>query len=59
MKGDDDDGWTFDYESGEFTWTTLTVSRDAGGTLRGVAGDAEGAGQFGYGPIAFRMMTGR
>lgn len=33
----DDDGETFKYEKGEFTWTALRVKKDGGGNLKGEA----------------------
>lgn len=52
----DDDGLTFDYERGAFSWTTLRARRSPDGTLRGeVVPDAKGK-PFSYGPIRWNMM---
>ncbi|HEY8175380.1 MAG TPA: DUF5110 domain-containing protein, partial [Gemmatimonadaceae bacterium] len=52
----DDDGLTFDFERGAFSWTTLRVSRSPDGTLRGeVVPDAKDK-PFSYGPIHWHMM---
>ncbi|HEX2717360.1 MAG TPA: TIM-barrel domain-containing protein [Gemmatimonadaceae bacterium] len=53
----DDDGVTFGYERGAFSWTTLAVAPDRRGVLRGsVVRPARGR-PFGYGEIRFTMMT--
>ena len=56
----DDDGLTFRHETGEYSWTTLTVTRDAAGALRGDVGRPDPARPFSYGRITWTMMpTGR
>jgi alpha-D-xyloside xylohydrolase len=55
----DDDGLTFDYESGAFSRTVLEVARDAGGNLRGSVRRSEGNRPWGYGAVTFRMMSER
>ena len=53
----DDDGTTFAYELGAFSWTPLVVTRDAAGALVGSV-DGPAAGRpFGYREIRWRMMT--
>lgn len=53
----DDDGETFDFEQGEFSWTELEVVRDAGGQWRGaVRADANGR-KWSYGEVSWRFMT--
>ena len=53
----DDDGVTFAYERGEYSWTTLRVRRGASGKLRGeVIGRSPGR-PFTYGTIRWRLMT--
>lgn len=54
----DDDGTTFAYERGAYSWTTLAVTRDARGRLRGAVRRA-GTGPFGYRNVTWRMMTAR
>jgi alpha-glucosidase (family GH31 glycosyl hydrolase) len=52
----DDDGLTFDYERGAFSWTTLRARRSPDGTLRGeVVPDAKDK-LFSYGAIHWKMM---
>jgi alpha-D-xyloside xylohydrolase len=55
----DDDGLTFDYERGAFSWTTLRVQRSSGGVLRGEVTPAPKDKPFGYGTIRWKMMTTR
>jgi alpha-D-xyloside xylohydrolase len=55
----DDDGLTFDYESGAFSRMVLEVARDAGGNLRGSVRRSEGNRPWGYGAVTFRMMSER
>lgn len=53
----DDDGETFDYERGEYSWTRLAVERDERGALRGrVVPDASGR-RFRYRDVSWRFMT--
>ena len=53
----DDDGETFDFTRGEFTWTTLEAQRDHAGNWRGkVAPDANGRA-WSYGDVTWRFMS--
>jgi alpha-D-xyloside xylohydrolase len=54
----DDDGLTFGYENGAFSWTTLTVERDRAGKLRGAVQRPPKGKPFGYRTIQWRMMPG-
>jgi alpha-D-xyloside xylohydrolase len=53
----DDDGTTLAYERGAYSWTTLSVTRGADGTLRGETPAPPAGKPFGYGRITWRMMT--
>lgn len=53
----DDDGVTFAYERGEFSWTALRASRDPSGALIGEAAHEGPAAAFGYPDITWRFMT--
>jgi alpha-glucosidase (family GH31 glycosyl hydrolase) len=53
----DDDGETFDYERGEYSWTILNVSRDGRGTWQGsVTPDARGR-RWRYSDVTWAFMT--
>jgi alpha-D-xyloside xylohydrolase len=52
----DDDGTTFAFERGAFSWTTLAVERDAAGKLRGTARRPPRQQPFGYSTIQWKMM---
>ena len=52
----DDDGETFDYEKGNYSWTTLKASRSAEGQLTGEVIRNEGT-IFGYKDIVWKFMT--
>jgi len=52
----DDDGVTFGYERGDFSWTALTVDRAAAGKLRGAVRRPPRGKPFGYRSIQWRMM---
>jgi len=54
----DDDGTTFGFERGEYSWTPLTMSRDAAGHLRGSMAVPPRGKPFGYAkdPV-WRVMT--
>jgi alpha-D-xyloside xylohydrolase len=53
----DDDGETFAYERGEYSWTNLEVSRQAGGGWQGkVAADPVDRG-WSYADVAWTYMT--
>jgi alpha-D-xyloside xylohydrolase len=53
----DDDGTTFDYERGAFSWTELAVSRDASGALRGSVRRPPPDKPFSYRATRWRMMS--
>jgi alpha-D-xyloside xylohydrolase len=55
----DDDGTTFAYERGEFSWTPLVVSRAADGTLRGETPAPPSGKPFGYRTLTWRMILPR
>jgi alpha-glucosidase (family GH31 glycosyl hydrolase) len=54
----DDDGVTFGYERGDFSWTALTVERDRAGKLRGAVRRPPKGKPFAYRTIQWRMMSG-
>ncbi len=53
----DDDGETFDYEQGAFSWTRLTVTRGADGKLAGSLSRSVDGLPFNYGQVNWQMMT--
>jgi alpha-glucosidase (family GH31 glycosyl hydrolase) len=55
----DDDGTTFAYERGEFSWVALTVKRDPTGKRRGEAARPSKGKPFGYRAIRWKMMPER
>ena len=55
----DDDGTTFDYEHGAFSWTELAVTRDASGALRGMMRRPPPGKPFSYRAARWRMMSAR
>ncbi|HVS54071.1 MAG TPA: TIM-barrel domain-containing protein [Opitutaceae bacterium] len=52
----DDDGETFDYERGAFSWTKLRATKDATGAWRGEATPARGAPAWHYATVTWRFM---
>ncbi|MEP6619021.1 MAG: TIM-barrel domain-containing protein [bacterium] len=52
----DDDGTTFAYERGTFSWTSLVVTRDALGALRGEIPTPVAGKPFSYGAMRWTMM---
>jgi alpha-glucosidase (family GH31 glycosyl hydrolase) len=53
----DDDGETFNYEKGEYSWTQLNVSKDARGLWQGrVTADKNGR-KWRYSPVSWTFMT--
>lgn len=55
----DDDGVSYDYEKGAFTWTKLGVKPSpTGGWIESAERDA-GEGPFGYGPVRWIHMSER
>jgi alpha-glucosidase (family GH31 glycosyl hydrolase) len=55
----DDDGTTFAYERGQYSWTPLVVVRDANGTLRGETPTPPVGKPFSYGTTSWKMMPTR
>ncbi len=55
----DDDGTTFDYERGRFSWTPLVVTRDAAGALRGETPAPPAGLPFSYRTMTWTMMSPR
>lgn len=55
----DDDGTTFAYERGQFSWTPLVVTRSADGDLHGQPPNRPEGLPFAYRTITWRMMTAR
>ena len=55
----DDDGGTFDFEDGEYSWTELVVERGRDGRMQGRATRPARGRPFGYSAITWRMMTER
>ena len=53
----DDDGETFDYEKGNYSWRTITVSSNAAGKLAGSISAAEKGKPNTIGKVTFRFMT--
>ncbi|MCX6956392.1 MAG: DUF5110 domain-containing protein [Verrucomicrobia bacterium] len=55
----DDDGETFDYEKGEYSWTQLAVEKDANGAWKSsVTPDANGR-KWHYSEVKWVWMNGR
>jgi alpha-glucosidase (family GH31 glycosyl hydrolase) len=52
----DDDGVTFAYERGAFSWTTLAVHRDAAGRLQGAVTRPASGRPFSYRTIRWKML---
>jgi alpha-D-xyloside xylohydrolase len=55
----DDDGTTFAFERGVFSWTPLAVTRGTSGALVGSARRPAADRPFSYGAIRWRMMSSR
>jgi len=53
----DDDGETFDYEKGAYSWRNITVSTDKKGKLVGSVSKAEKGLPDNIGKVSWRMMT--
>lgn len=53
----DDDGETFDFAAGEFSWTVLEVKRDARGRLVGAVAPETSGRKWSYGEVTWRFMT--
>ena len=53
----DDDGETYDYERGEYTWRDIRVTRDRKGRLKGSISKAERGKPDNIGTVNWRFMT--
>jgi alpha-D-xyloside xylohydrolase len=53
----DDDGETFDYEKGAFSWREIQVASDKEGKLKGTISKAKKAKPDNLGTVNFRLMT--
>ena len=53
----DDDGETYDYERGEYTWRDIRVTRDRKGQLKGSISKAEKGKPDNIGTVNWRFMT--
>lgn len=53
----DDDGETFDYERGEYSWTRLSVERDERGAWAGTVTKDPRGRRWRYRDVAWRFMT--
>jgi len=55
----DDDGETFNFEQGEYSWTELAVRKDARGALRGQITPDRNGRRWSYGEVTWTFMTAR
>ena len=53
----DDDGETFDYENGAYSWRDITVTRDKKGKLKGVISKAEKGKPNSIANVTWKFMT--
>ena len=53
----DDDGESFDYERGEYSWTRIAVRRDARGAWRGEVTPDPNGRRWRYRDVTWRFMT--
>lgn len=53
----DDDGETFGYEKGEYSWRDITVRRDKKGVLKGEISKAEKGKPDNIGKVSWKFMT--
>lgn len=53
----DDDGETFDYENGEYTWRDISVTRDRKGRLKGSISKAPKGAPDNVGNVSWKFMT--
>lgn len=53
----DDDGETFDYEKGIYTWRSITIKRGANGKWKGSISKAEKGSPDNIGKISWKFMT--
>ena len=52
----DDDGETFGYENGDYSWTELTVSKDASGHFTGTITPDRNGKKWSYGDVKWTFM---
>ena len=53
----DDDGETFDYEKGAYSWRDITVTRDKKGKLKGTISKAEKGKPNSIANVTWKFMT--
>jgi alpha-D-xyloside xylohydrolase len=53
----DDDGETYNYEKGDYSWRQMKVTRDASGNLSGAIADAQAGKPNTVGNVTFKFMT--
>jgi alpha-glucosidase (family GH31 glycosyl hydrolase) len=53
----DDDGETFDFEQGNFSWTQLSVTKDPGGRWSGKITPDKNGRKWSYGEVTWKFMT--
>lgn len=53
----DDDGETFDFEQGAFSWTGLSAAKDATGKWAGTVSPATSGRKWSYGEVTWTFMT--
>lgn len=53
----DDDGETFDFEKGNFTWTQLAVTKDAAGKLQGSVTPDKNGRKWSYSEVKWTFMA--
>jgi len=53
----DDDGETFNYEKGEYSWRELRVEKDKKGNWKGIISNAEKGKPNSVGKVTWRVMT--
>ena len=53
----DDDGETFNYEKGDYSWTHLSVSKDSQGDWRGSVTPDKSGKRWHYSAVSWRFMT--
>jgi alpha-D-xyloside xylohydrolase len=53
----DDDGETFDYENGAYSWREIRVEKDKKGNLTGTVSKAEKGKPDNIGQVTFRYMS--
>jgi alpha-D-xyloside xylohydrolase len=55
----DDDGETFNYEKGEFSWREIKVEKDKNGKWKGTISNAEQGKPNTIGNVAWKFMTNK